>query len=35
LDTPGAVQLLEAYCAIRSPRHRDGLLAMATALDAV
>ncbi|WP_292020648.1 MULTISPECIES: helix-turn-helix domain-containing protein [unclassified Brevundimonas] len=35
LDTPGAVQLLEAYCAIRSPRHRDGLLAMAKALDAV
>lgn len=35
LHTPGAVQLLKAYCAIHSPRHREGLLAMAKALDAV
>lgn len=35
LQTPGAVQLLKAYCAIHSPRHREGLLAMARALDAV
>jgi len=35
LQTPGAVQLLKAYCAIHSSRHREGLLAMAKALDAV
>lgn len=34
LRTPGAVKLLKAYCAIRSTRHRDGLIAMAEALDA-
>lgn len=34
LETPGALELLQAYRGIRSAAHRQGLLAMAKALDA-
>lgn len=34
LETPGALDLLRAYQGIRSASHRQGLLAMAQALDA-
>lgn len=33
LETPGALELLQAYKGIRSSAHRQGLLAMARALD--
>lgn len=34
LETPGALDLLRAYKGIRNAAHRQGLLAMAQALDA-